>query len=71
MTTPVERKNAVIYTEKFLLELLRDQTLPDEVRERARSLLRHYPSEMYMDLIAEREDSTNVLCGKVFGNSWI
>jgi len=46
MTTPDERTRAVLHTRDFL-EALRDSGMqpgvPDEVREQARRLLRHYP----------------------------
>lgn len=76
MTVPIERTNAVIYTQKFLLELLdpkKTPRVPRSVRQQALHLLRHYPSEFDMDIIAEREDGVgNKMCiHKVFGKSYL
>ena len=52
MTLPYERKNAVVNAERFLLDLCNPRItprVPREIRDRARSLLRHYPSELYME----------------------
>lgn len=52
MTLPYERKNAVLNAERFLLDLCNPRKtprVPREIRDRARSLLRHYPSELYME----------------------
>lgn len=56
MTLPIERRNAVLYTERFLLDLCNPSEtpkVPKHIRDRARSLLRHYPSEYYMERAAE------------------
>lgn len=56
MTLPVERTNAVLRTEKFLMDL-RDPKkyprVPKAVREEASRLLRHYPSQYNMMYIEE------------------
>jgi hypothetical protein len=74
VTVPIERKNAVIYTEKFLLNLVNPKVtprVPKSVREEARRLLRHYPSQFDMDTIAAREDGrSEVVRHKVFGNDY-
>jgi hypothetical protein len=47
MTMPHERSRAVLWTREFLQELLDSRQTPgvsDRVRERARTLLRHFPS---------------------------
>ena len=47
MTLPFERTRAVIETEKFLINLCDPKVtpgLPKIIRQRARGLLRHYPS---------------------------
>lgn len=52
MTMPYERKNAVLNTQRFLLDLSNPRItprVPKEIRDRARSLLKHYPSEFWMD----------------------
>ena len=56
MTLPIERTNAVLRTEKFLMDL-RDPKkyprVPKAVREEAQRLLRHYPSQYNMKYIAD------------------
>lgn len=57
MTLPVERKWAVMNTEKFLLDLCNPKKtprVPKYIREEARRCLRHYPSEYYMKEAAEK-----------------
>lgn len=73
MTIPAERTRAVVLTESFLLSLCdpkQTPRVPRSVRERARGLLRHYPNEYYMDVIAAREDGddTSLIKVQVFGN---
>jgi hypothetical protein len=75
MTIPIERTNAVIRTEKFLLELLdpkKTPRVPRLIRQDARNLLRHYPSEFDMNMIADREDTegNNGISYKVFGKGY-
>ena len=55
MTLPIERTNAVLRTERFLIDL-RDPKkyprVPAGVREEANRLLRHYPTKydlVYID----------------------
>jgi hypothetical protein len=75
MTVPVERTNAVINTEKFLYDLLdpkKTPRVPKSIRGQASRLLRHYPSEFEMNVIAEREDRSEVraLHMKIFGKDY-
>jgi hypothetical protein len=66
MTLPDERYRAVQYTEQFLQRLAGGEYLrvPKAVRDEARSLLRHYPSQYDMkkttqtspDIFQERMD---------------
>jgi len=52
MTLPYERKNAVLRTQRFLLDLSNPRItprVPKEIREIARGLLKHYPSEFWME----------------------
>ena len=74
MTVPMERTNAVIRTETFLCDLCdpkKTPRVPKPIREKARSLLRHYPSEYWMDIIASREDGAdNIPTIKVFGKDY-
>lgn len=56
MTLPIERTNAVLNVERFLMDL-RDPKkyprVPKSVREEAHRLLRHYPSRYNMTYIGE------------------
>jgi len=75
MTLPIERTNAVTRTQKFLYDLLdpkKTPRVPLSVRKDARSLLRHYPSEFEMNMIADREDTegNNGISYKVFGKGY-
>jgi len=57
LTLPVERKHSIKNTEQFLLSLCdpkQTPRVPREVRDRARSLLRHYPTDLYMEIAAEK-----------------
>lgn len=48
MTLPIERTQAVLRTEKFLLKLCipkESPGVPEEIRKEAGRLLKHYPSE--------------------------
>jgi hypothetical protein len=57
MTLPDERANAVEYTRVFLLSLLdpkKTPRVPKEVRQMARSCLRHYPGNYYMEVSKEK-----------------
>ena len=71
MTLPYERTDAVIYTEKFLLDLIdpkKTPRVPSQVRDRARSLLRHYPTEYEIETVAEQSDMvSDPMRIKIFG----
>ena len=57
MTMPYERKKAVLNTERFLLDLSNPRItprIPKEIRVRARSLLKHYPTTFWMDEASEQ-----------------
>ena len=57
MTLPDERYRAVVQTRRFLLDLCNTEhtpRVPKLIRETARSMLRHYPSDHDM-LTAARE----------------
>ena len=55
MTLPIQRTNAVLNVERFLLDLctpLKYPDVPKSVREEAHRLLKHYPTcfdMMYLD----------------------
>lgn len=56
MTTPYERARAIRKTEMFLKDLLNSsnyQGVPEEMREIARGLLRHYPGLNDLQVIEE------------------
>lgn len=53
MTLPDERYRAVVQTQKFLLEILSTPRVPKNIKDRARAMLRHYPSEWDMTRAAE------------------
>ena len=52
MTLPDERYRAVVQTEKFLKEILTTPRVPKALKESARYLLRHYPSNYDMQCAA-------------------
>lgn len=59
MTLPFEEKRAINYTRKFLLDLTDPREtprVPKDIRERAKSLLRHYPYEYRVDEIMPEEE---------------
>ena len=56
MTLPDERYRSVVQTRRFLLDLCNSEhtpRVPKLVRETARSMLRHYPSDWDMQRAAE------------------
>jgi hypothetical protein len=58
MTLPFEEKRTINYTRQFLYDLLvpsQTPRVPKEIRDRARSLLRHYPAEYRVDDIMPEE----------------
>jgi hypothetical protein len=62
MTLPVERYNAVVNTEQFLLQLAHGDLSVEDIRQQARRLLRHYPSRFSMDMAADESS--------VFDSAW-
>lgn len=71
MTTPAERTRNTIQAGDFLTRLARDERLPDDVRQEARRLLRHYPTEHDVRLAGEIEEKAfqQILCSPVFSSS--
>jgi uncharacterized protein (UPF0147 family) len=55
MTTVYERTRSVIETGVFLTRLFRDVSLPQNVREQAKRLLRHYPTAQAVRLAGQCE----------------
>jgi len=67
MTIPSERTRAVMYAKNFIVRVLVDESLPDELRERARRLLKHYPNIVDLKMASEKAPN-------VFGEpheSWV
>lgn len=57
MTLPYERMNSLRAAEQLLCDLLDPKVtprVPREIRQRARSVLRHFPLGSQLDIIAER-----------------
>jgi len=57
MTLPDERYRAVKWAEQFLLELSdpkKTPRIPKELRQRAWSILRHYPNKWDMDNVSSK-----------------
>jgi hypothetical protein len=57
MTLPDERYRAIRQAEDFLLALTDPQStprVPKNIRQHARSLLRHYPTEYHLHRLAEK-----------------
>lgn len=55
MTLPDERFRAVRYAQDFLRDLLDPKAtprIPKEIRRRARSVLKHFPSQYEMERVA-------------------
>jgi hypothetical protein len=52
MTMPDERYRAVVQTERFLKEILSTPRVPKAIKDGARAMLRHYPSEWDMQMAA-------------------
>jgi len=57
MTLPDERYRAVVQTRRFLLDLCNSEhtpRVPKLIRDTARSMLRHYPTQYDMEMVADR-----------------
>lgn len=52
MTTPDERTRALRQAGELLQELQGRQDLPDDIRVRLKGVLRHYPQEWQLQLMA-------------------
>lgn len=44
MTTPCERARALVWSGGFLIEVARDATLPLDLRRKAATIARHFPT---------------------------
>jgi hypothetical protein len=56
MTLPSERTQSVIQTEAFLRELSRSPLIPEEYRNEAKRLLRHYPEASFVLFAGKMDD---------------
>ena len=59
MTVPFERVSSVNRTRQFLIDLMNPKAtprVPKDIRQQARSLLRHYPSGYEMEIACENEE---------------
>ena len=66
MTLPDERYRAIVQTQKFLLDLCNPQhtpRVPKLVRETARAMLRHYPTDH--DMMAAAETAPDIFAEKM------
>lgn len=55
MTLPDERYRAVMMARKFMIDIMNHRSgLSKEMKEEARAVLRHYPSEYDLDMAAEQ-----------------
>jgi hypothetical protein len=56
MTMPDERYRAILWAREFcesLLDSKKTPRVPKEIRRRAYSVLRHFPEEYYLSMLAE------------------
>ncbi len=53
MTTPEERTRALRFASELLQDLEKRQDAPADLRLRARGVLRHYPEEWQLRMMAE------------------
>ena len=56
MTLPDERYRSIVQTRKFLMELLSPRMtpkVPKVVRNRARNLLKHFPTDYHLEMMSE------------------
>ena len=69
MTLPDERYRAILYTKNFLQDLLDPKLtpkVPKNIRQRAHSLLRHFPEEFYLGMLADARPDIIERTGEAF-----
>jgi hypothetical protein len=54
MTLPDERYRALVRAEAFMIKLCNTPRVPKEVKEEAKSVLRHFPSKYDVNRLAEK-----------------
>lgn len=71
MTRPYERTRAVVQAHEFLVEISRDTSLPEPIRNEAHRLLRHYPSKNDVLLAGKIEEkhAENSIIEPIFSSS--
>ncbi len=52
MTMADERTRAVLWGRELLMEIQRDEALPEQLRRRAKTVLRHFPSPSDIEVTA-------------------
>jgi hypothetical protein len=65
VTLPDERAMAVLRTEQFLLDLCdpkQTKGIPSQIRDRARSLLRHYPHRYDLETVYLHWENEMIEC---------
>lgn len=67
MTTPIERTRNLVQAGAFLKEIRADGSLPEQLRNEADRLLRHYPTAAELQMLA---DSCSMLT-KDFDPDWL
>lgn len=66
MSLPFEKTNAVLQARQMLLDIMdpkQSPGIPKEVRQRARSVLKHFPSKIDLEIACEKVP-------EVFGKDW-
>lgn len=53
MTTPIERTRNLVQAGAFLKEIRADGSLPEQLRNEADRLLRHYPTAAELQMLAD------------------
>lgn len=56
MTTPVERARALVWAGGFLVEVALDESLPADVRQRAVTIARHFPTAGEVSIAAALQE---------------
>lgn len=55
MTLPFERARAILQTRQFLIDIaFNKKRIPKEVKEMAKSCLRHFPTELDLKELSEK-----------------
>lgn len=65
MTMPDERARALRWAGELLNELQSNPAVPQDIRSRARTILRHYPSDFEINLREDREARSSPVTSKV------